>query len=98
MQPPFPPTPSKRPHPTPHPPPGPSFVYEMALARPVWRDVFAGFAPTPQIFRDPAMLTITIGILGVRPAAFGGEGAMGAQEGAARSALARDRPPRRAKK
>lgn len=40
------------------------FVYEMTLARPVWKDVFAGFVPTGQIFTDPSMLTIAIGILG----------------------------------
>lgn len=40
-------------------------MYEIALAKPVWGDVFKGFAPTGQIFTDPTMLTIAIGILGV---------------------------------
>lgn len=54
------------PHSSPPPsrPPNLSFVYEMALAKPVWRDVFAGFVPTARIFTDPSMLTIAIGILG----------------------------------
>jgi hypothetical protein len=59
-----PPNPHRHPTPAPPPPP-PSFVYEMTLARPVWRDVMAGFVPTGQIFTDPSMLTIAIGILGV---------------------------------
>lgn len=57
-----------RPHarrpPTPFPLAPRSFCYEMALAKPVWGDVFAGFVPTPRIFTDPGMLTIAIGILG----------------------------------
>jgi manganese transport protein len=41
------------------------FVYEVALAKPAWGDVFAGFVPTGAIFTDPGMLTIAIGMLGV---------------------------------
>ncbi|KAI8462637.1 MAG: natural resistance associated macrophage protein [Monoraphidium minutum] len=40
------------------------FVYEIVLARPVWRDVAVGLLPTRQVFTDPSMLTIAVGILG----------------------------------
>jgi hypothetical protein len=41
-----------------------SFVYEMAVAQPNWLDVGKGFVPTKQLFTDPDMLYIAIGILG----------------------------------
>jgi manganese transport protein len=41
-----------------------SFVYEMAVAQPNWLDVGKGFVPTGQLFTNPDMLYIAIGILG----------------------------------
>lgn len=40
------------------------FVYEMAVAQPNWLDVGKGFVPTSQLFTNPDMLYIAIGILG----------------------------------
>jgi len=41
-----------------------SFVYEMAVAQPNWLDVGKGLVPTGQLFTNPDMLYIAIGILG----------------------------------
>jgi manganese transport protein len=41
-----------------------SFAIELWLAKPVYADVAAGFAPQLQILRDPNMLYIAISILG----------------------------------
>lgn len=41
-----------------------SFVYEMAVAQPNWLDVGKGFVPTGQLFTNPDMLYIAIGIMG----------------------------------
>jgi manganese transport protein len=41
-----------------------SFVYEMALARPVWKDVAKGLVPTGEVFTNPEMLYIAIAIMG----------------------------------
>jgi manganese transport protein len=40
------------------------FALELAFARPDLSKVLAGFVPTPEIVRDPAMLYLAIGILG----------------------------------
>jgi len=40
------------------------FAVELWLARPSMSAVAAGFVPSPQILRDPAMLYIAVGILG----------------------------------
>ena len=40
------------------------FVYELAVSRPDVAGVLAGFAPSPQILTNPAMLYIAIGIIG----------------------------------
>jgi manganese transport protein len=40
------------------------FAVEIALARPDWAGVAAGFVPSPEVLADPAMLYIAIGILG----------------------------------
>jgi manganese transport protein len=40
------------------------FAVEIALARPDWAGVAAGFVPSPEVLTDPAMLYIAIGILG----------------------------------
>eukprot|EP00775_Hariotina_reticulata_P004879 gene4879-5124_t len=40
------------------------FVYEMAIAQPNWLDVGKGLVPTGQLFTNPEMLFIAIGILG----------------------------------
>ena len=40
------------------------FGLELAFARPDLSQVLAGFVPTPEIVRDPAMLYLAIGILG----------------------------------
>jgi manganese transport protein len=40
------------------------FALELAFARPDPAEVLAGFVPTPEIVRDPAMLYLAIGILG----------------------------------
>ncbi|HEX4695478.1 Nramp family divalent metal transporter [Sphingomonas sp.] len=40
------------------------FAYEVWLARPIWGAVAAGFVPRGEIFANPAMLYIAIGILG----------------------------------
>jgi manganese transport protein len=39
-------------------------MYELAVAQPVWSDVARGLAPSKQLFTDPGMLYIAIGILG----------------------------------
>jgi hypothetical protein len=41
-----------------------SFVYELAIAQPNWVDVGKGLVPTGQLFTNPEMLFIAIGILG----------------------------------
>jgi manganese transport protein len=43
---------------------GVCFAFQLALARPEFAAVAAGFVPDVQIVRDPAMLYIAIGILG----------------------------------
>ncbi len=43
---------------------GVCFAFEMLLSRPDFAGVMAGFVPSGQIIRDPAMLYIAIGILG----------------------------------
>jgi len=40
------------------------FAVELVLAKPALGAVAAGFVPSPQILRDPAMLYIAVGILG----------------------------------
>ena len=40
------------------------FAIEMVLSRPSWLGVLAGFAPHAEIVRDPAMLYVSLGILG----------------------------------
>ncbi len=40
------------------------FAVEIFLARPSWSGIAWGFVPTTQIFHDPQMLYISIGILG----------------------------------
>jgi manganese transport protein len=41
-----------------------SFVYEMAVAQPAWLDVGRGFVPSKELFTNPDMLYIAIGIMG----------------------------------
>jgi manganese transport protein len=41
-----------------------SFVYEMAVAQPAWLDVGRGLVPTKELFTNPDMLYIAIGIMG----------------------------------
>lgn len=43
---------------------GCSFVYEMAVAQPQWADVGRGLVPSKELFTDPGMLYIAIGIMG----------------------------------
>ncbi|MCM2394916.1 Nramp family divalent metal transporter [Rhizobium sp. S95] len=43
---------------------GLSFAVQLALARPDWSEVAAGFMPTMDVVTDPAMLYIAIGIIG----------------------------------
>ena len=43
---------------------GACFAYEIAVSRPDWAGVAAGFVPTPQVVMNPAMLYVAIGILG----------------------------------
>jgi manganese transport protein len=43
---------------------GACFAVEVALARPDFAAVAAGFVPSPSILRDPAALYISVGILG----------------------------------
>lgn len=40
------------------------FVYEMALAQPAWLDVGRGLVPSRELFTNPDMLYIAIGIMG----------------------------------
>ncbi len=40
------------------------FAIQLALADPVWKDVFAGFMPTTEIVTNPQMLYIALGIIG----------------------------------
>ena len=40
------------------------FAIEIYLSRPSYLGVLMGFAPSPQIFKNPAMLYVSIGILG----------------------------------
>ena len=40
------------------------FIIDIVWAQPAWGDVLAGYLPTPEIVRNPAMLYIAIGILG----------------------------------
>lgn len=41
-----------------------SFAAQLVLADPDWGGVFAGFAPNPEILRNPEMLYLALGILG----------------------------------
>jgi len=43
---------------------GGCFAYELIVSQPVMRDVLAGFIPRSEIVTNPAMLYISIGILG----------------------------------
>lgn len=43
---------------------GGCFAVEIALANPDWKSVAAGFIPTPEIITNPAMLYISMGLLG----------------------------------
>jgi manganese transport protein len=40
------------------------FGIQVAMVDPVWGDVIKGFAPTTEIFRNPEMLYLALGILG----------------------------------
>eukprot|EP00882_Tetradesmus_deserticola_P002051 GHRQ01002198.1.p2 GENE.GHRQ01002198.1~~GHRQ01002198.1.p2 ORF type:complete len:501 (+),score=240.95 GHRQ01002198.1:197-1699(+) len=40
------------------------FVYEMSVAQPVWLDVGRGLVPSKELFTNPDMLYIAIGIMG----------------------------------
>ncbi|MDQ8729074.1 Nramp family divalent metal transporter [Bradyrhizobium sp. LHD-71] len=40
------------------------FVVQIAMARPDWRDVISGFAPTTQLLTNPDMLYLALGIIG----------------------------------
>ncbi len=40
------------------------FAIQIAMAKPEWRAVIAGFAPTTDIIRNPDMLYLALGILG----------------------------------
>jgi manganese transport protein len=41
-----------------------SFVYELIVSQPEWKEVVGGFIPQKQIIYDPKMLYVAIGILG----------------------------------
>ncbi len=43
---------------------GGCLAYEIVLSHPAWRQVAAGFVPSPEIVTNPKMLFIAIGILG----------------------------------
>jgi manganese transport protein len=43
---------------------GACFAVQVALARPVWGEVVAGFVPTQDLVTDPRMVYLAIGILG----------------------------------
>jgi manganese transport protein len=40
------------------------FFVQIAMADPVWGDVIKGFAPTTNLFRNPEMLYLALGIIG----------------------------------